>query len=54
MDIDKAINIFEELLQDWQVAHSTVIHEYGELEEYEELKDMIEEYRQRFYNAIKS
>ncbi|WP_176528249.1 hypothetical protein [Bacillus thuringiensis] len=52
MKKDNLLEIFEELLKEWEDSESIVIHDRGSLDDYTQLEKRIEGYRQRFFDAL--
>lgn len=54
MDKEKIKLIFNELLEAWEDSECTVIHDRGDLEDFEALRIEKEKYKIRFYEALDS
>lgn len=52
MDKYKIIEIFEELLEAWEDSESTVINDRGNIDDFTELRNIREDYKQRFLEAL--
>lgn len=54
MDKEKVMEIFYELLESWEESECTVIHDRGTIDDFEELRSNIENYKKRFHEALNS
>ncbi|WML38712.1 hypothetical protein RCG19_16105 [Neobacillus sp. OS1-2] len=52
MDKEKIMEVFYELLDAWEDSECTVIHDRGEIGDFEELRMNKEKYKQKFLEAL--
>jgi hypothetical protein len=52
MNKNNLLKIFEELLEEWEKSESTVIHDRGDLDDYDQLEKNKEEFRKNFLEAL--
>lgn len=50
---DEILNLFMEILEEWEIAEDVVINESGELDNYEELSRRKDEYIKKINELIK-
>lgn len=54
MNKEKVLEIFYELLEAWEDSECTVIHDRGDIDDYQVLRTDIAAYEQRFLEALNS
>ncbi|MCP1124552.1 hypothetical protein NKR74_14775 [Bacillus sp. 3103sda1] len=52
MNKEKLVEVFNELLGEWEGAEGTVIHDRGCIDDYPDLEKRREEYKQKFFRAL--
>jgi hypothetical protein len=52
MDKEKIKEIFCDLLEAWEDSECTVIHDRGDIDDFEKLRMKKENYKKRFFEAL--